>query len=254
MNELRQLQEALQNFLRHDQKEIEQFVVGKNKSEIKKRLEVYQEAYQLRLAENLQKQFPVIYKFLGAEFFSDLAKGYEKTYPPKHYAIRNYGAHFSDYLKSLEKPELAEVACLEWAMAIALDDSPTNETLTLLDFQKLSPENLLEMTFHFHPSLKKLHCDYQTINFWHTLQKNKFKKLAEKLPQKETVAVWSYQNQVYFRSVDDLENNLWIHAQEGKNFSDLSALAAESLPEEEAAHYTAQTILRWLKDGWLVKK
>jgi hypothetical protein len=251
MPDLRTMQKALHDFLRGQSCDIESYVVGKNTAEVKRRLAVYQEAYQLRLEENLKKQYPVLALWLGAEAFTQLALAYEKMFPPTDCAMRHYAAHLAEYFRAVNDVFLFDLATFEWAMNVALDDSADAILLTLADFQKITPDVLLSLRFQFNPSLQLLSLQYNIPVFWQTAQKAKPRVIAEYCPdQRCVVCVWRRETLPYFRCITPLEETLINAAMHNQKFSDLCDLAAASLGEQ-AIDVVAQTILRWLKDGWL---
>lgn len=253
MTDLRTIQQALHQFLQGKASDIYQYVVGKNPAEIKRRLAVYQEGYQLRLEENLRKQYPVLCLWLGGKKFTELALAYDQAFPPTDCAIRYYAQHMPAYFQARAEDFLFDLTVFEWAMNTALDSSSDALLLTPEDFQKITPEALLSITFQFHPSLQFLTLHYDIPTFWRAAQKSKPSTppaySADPLFQ---VAVWRKNTQVYFRTLTALEAELLTAAQQKENFSDLCARAAISSDENEAVNFVAQTVLRWLKDGWLV--
>lgn len=253
MIDLRTLQQALHQFLQGKASDIYQYVVGKNPAEIKRRLAIYQEGYQLRLEENLRKQYPILYLWLGGKKFTELALAYEQAFPPTDCAIRYYAQHMPAYFQSRSEDFLFDLTTFEWVMNTALDSSPDALLLTTEDFQKTAPDVLLAITFQFHPSLQLLTLHYDIPTFWQAAQKSKPLSLpaysADRLFQ---VAMWRKNTQVYFRTLTVLEAELLTAAQQKENFSDLCARAAISSDESQAVNFIAQTVLRWLKDGWLV--
>lgn len=251
MNHLRAIQQSLHNFLRDQPSDIESYVVGKNVAEVKRRLEIYQTAYQLRLEENLKKQYPVILLWLGAEKFTALAIAYESMFPPTDYAIRHYAAHLPKYFHAEGDSFLFDLATFEWAMNVALDDSPNALLLTLNDFQKITPDALLSLTFQFNPSLQLLALHYDIPSFWQAAKKAKPRAMPDYCSDNLChVCIWRRETLPYFRTVPALEAILITQAMQNKNFSDLCEWAADSLGEQ-AVDFVAQMVLRWLKDGWL---
>src|SRR3990167_6273028 len=110
MTDLRELQQALYDFLQGKSSAIESYVIGKNSTEVKRRLSVYQEGYYLRLAENLAKQYPVIFLWLKQEKFTELANEYIQEFPPSDFYLRHYAKHFADFLKAKNQLCLSELA------------------------------------------------------------------------------------------------------------------------------------------------
>ncbi|MCD6047407.1 MAG: uncharacterized protein K0S08_1054 [Gammaproteobacteria bacterium] len=255
MNTLQDIQEALQNYIQGKPSSIEEMIIGKNAKEVKRRLSIYQEAYSLRLAENLQKQYPMLAKALGYDKFQALCKDYQTAYPPTDRIIRRYGAALVPYLKSVPYEQyLIELAEFEWAKAIALDDSAEANLLTLEDLQKLSPEAFTKMRFKFHPSLQFFAFDYDIPNYWMALDKSTHKKL---LPDKAKApyfyANWRKNYIPFHLALTTLTFQLAQAVKNNASFADLCEIAAKDLAEEAASQTVAQTILQWIQHGWLSK-
>src|SRR3989338_769745 len=172
MTTLAELQKSLHDFLQGKPSDIEQHVSGKNITEVKRRLKIYQDAYQMRLLENLRKQFPVLARYLGEEKFVAFATGYEAAFPPQGFAIRRYGEHVAEFLLKTSTGSaesagyLSELAAFEWAMNEALDESADAPLFTQAHLQQFTPDALLAQRFRFHPSLRGLLFHYDIPNFW----------------------------------------------------------------------------------------
>ncbi len=255
MQNLQQLQMDFQNFLEGKNTiNIERWIVAKTPKELDKRLGIYREAYQLRLLENLRKQFPVLLNALGKAAFEVLGKQYIQAYPPDHFAIRLFGQYFPMFLKDCgEYPEyLSELATLEWAMDEALDNSAEQSIFTLEDLQEIGEEKLLTTQFYFQDSLKVLSLAYDIPALWQAVRTyHKLPKNIEAVPT--YVAVWRYQWQPYFFGISEMNWNLIKSAQSGKNFTELCTLAHQNNDEAEAAAKTAEIVMGWINNHWLTK-
>lgn len=256
MTKLFDIQKSFYDYLRGQPSDVEQYVIGKNDHEIKRRLNIYQEAYQLRLLENLRKQYPVLAKYLGEEKFNELAAQYNVDYPPKHYAIRRYGENLANFIQKIreQKRFLSQLAAFEWAMNEALDDSAEAVLYTQEDLQKLTQEALIEQRFHFHPSVHCLIFDADIPAFWQAIRKAQGKKMREPTAEECYYLVWRKDLIPYYQAVEKLEWELIQAAQKHANFADLCELAAQGLTEDAAALVTAQKIFGWIAQGWLVHK
>jgi hypothetical protein len=62
------------------------------------RLNVYRQAYWIRLVECLREEYPVLAATLGTEVFDPLAADYLSLYPSTRYTLGALGRHFADYL------------------------------------------------------------------------------------------------------------------------------------------------------------
>jgi hypothetical protein len=251
MTDLRTIQKSLHHFLQGKPSDVESYVVGKTTDEVKRRLGIYQEAYQLRLEQNVCKQYPVLAAWLGVEKFHTFAGAYDQMFPPRDYAIRHYSKDVPAYFQAKGDSFLYELAMFEWAMNVALDESPDAILLTIQDFQKITPDALLSVTFHFNPALQALRLHYDIARFWLAAKKAMPRTEPDYVADDAFhVYIWRKENLPYFRTVPTLEAELIAAAKQKKNFADLCALAAISL-DDKAVDFVAQTILRWLKDGWL---
>lgn len=107
-------------------------------------LAVYRELYRVRLAEALRLDYPSVLQIVGDERFAELAEQYRRAYPSKHPSLRHYPRHFAALLERCEpaRPELAELAALEWARVDVFDD-PDETPLSLRELARVPPEELV---------------------------------------------------------------------------------------------------------------
>src|SRR5271165_5096559 len=95
------------------------------------RIQVYADAYFLRLRDVLIEDFPTVAKILGAEKFEGLAQDYLRAFPSEHPSVRHLGRALAEYVGSRSDLPyyLADLAQLEWAMIDAFD-APDAQPLT----------------------------------------------------------------------------------------------------------------------------
>ena len=122
MHKLLTLQKALQNFLLHSDAAIKKLIIGTKKFPIKKRLAIYQNAYQLRLVEALGDNFPKLKQYMGDDEFEKCGLHYLAKFPSNYTSIRWFGAELAVYLQAEypDSPWLAELAQLEWTMTFSV--------------------------------------------------------------------------------------------------------------------------------------
>lgn len=65
------------------------------------RLEIYRTAYQLRLHEALESDFPALADYLGPRRFGDLVRGYVRAHPSTSYTLNRLGDHLPEYLRTI---------------------------------------------------------------------------------------------------------------------------------------------------------
>ncbi|MGB0590859.1 MAG: putative DNA-binding domain-containing protein [Myxococcota bacterium] len=128
-------------------------------------LEVYANAYLVRLVECLSESFPAVARTLGEEAFAELAVAYLRACPPSGPNLGTLGAGFTDHLERTRPEEvgaagrtLVALARYEWALEVAFDGSGAEgmDGVSLGDLKALSPEAWLGTRLVANPALKLL--------------------------------------------------------------------------------------------------
>ena len=120
------------------------------------RLQIYQYAYEARLLEALEEDFPMTQEALGQDRFADLITLYLAQFPSRYASLAEVGQNLSNFLKSSslvdQYPFLVDLTRFEWLQvlsAFALE-VPIVEFKLL---QKLTPHQLNQVIFELHPSV-----------------------------------------------------------------------------------------------------
>lgn len=81
------------------------------------RLRVYQEAFWIRMHENLEEDYPEVRRLMRPEPFRRVVRRFITQHPQPHPSLLRLGEAFPLFLGRArpERPELAEVARIEWA-------------------------------------------------------------------------------------------------------------------------------------------
>ena len=122
-----------------------------------RRLAIYRNGYRVRLRDALATEFPGLGTLVGRRF-STLLDSYVEAHPSGHYNIRWHGAGVAAFLEYglpwRNKPELAEMARLDWAISTSFDapDEPVLAAADLADVPadawanlRLSPQSHLQI-------------------------------------------------------------------------------------------------------------
>ncbi|MBJ7553754.1 DNA-binding domain-containing protein [Marinomonas spartinae] len=100
------------------------------------RLNVYRNNVFVSLIEALSDIFPVTHSVVGDDFFRAMARAYIVEHPPSSPILREYGQHFSDFIRGFEAanslPFLADLAALERNL-LTLTHEREHDTLTRED-------------------------------------------------------------------------------------------------------------------------
>ena len=219
------------------------------------RLGIYRNMYRVRLIDALHDTYPVLHQILGDEVFFGLGEAFVAAQPSVHRSIRWYGRELAEYLSRelpyAEQPILSEIAALEWTLSEVFDaaDAVPLERNAL---QALDPLSWPELTFRFHPSLRRMALSWNTVAVWQAVTRE------EEPPQPELAAapvpwvLWRQNLQNYFRSLDAAENAALDAALAGRCFEEICAALGNWLPEEEIPLRAAALMGTWADGGMVV--
>jgi len=252
MGKLQQLQSDFQNYLIQLNGSMDHQVVGTKQAGAMERLEIYADAYRLRLLEALQTDYVALHALLGEEEFDRLGRAYIDSYQPRHFSIRYYGDEMATFLASQKpysrSPWLSETAAFEWAQTLAFDaaDAPVAAEQ---DMAAYPPAAWPRMRFIPHSSVQRL--DF----YWNIPQIWKAATHTQPLPEPQSGkhprawVIWRQQLNNYYRSLE--VDEAWaINAfLKQENFADICAGLCEWVDELNAAAHAASLLKRWIIDG-----
>jgi len=127
------------------------------------RLNVYADAYRLRLIEALQSNYPMLHQVLGDDVFEQLASGYIAFHPSRFRSIRWFGDQLAVFLA--ESPDwsqhgwLQQFAQWEWAIAAAFDAADA-QLLEPAMLGSVAPEDWPSLQFEAHPSIHRMNLQW----------------------------------------------------------------------------------------------
>lgn len=98
--------------------EWESLVCEKPPISTRRRTEIYQQAYQIRLLESLRDDFPKVEELIGDDEFQKLALEFIKKHPSKYVNLGEYSQNFPLFLKE-KSLELFELASVEWIFILS---------------------------------------------------------------------------------------------------------------------------------------
>lgn len=246
------IQQQFKSYLLEEESEITTLITGDTQAFREHRLAIYGEAYINRLYDALYINFSSLYFYLGDDDFDKLALAYIKKYPSKNYCIRNYGEYMVAFLQSepsyRNKPELAELAQLEWMITEATD-AKDMMSLTMEGMAAIPPEEWEDLSFVLHPSVRWLRL---TTNMMEINQALKLDKSVPELIHYQkpiTLLVSRTGLKTHYQTLTPEEAWLIDHIQQGDTFGDLCQELSANLPEEEVAQLVATTLFRWIGQG-----
>ena len=252
---LRQLQQDLQSHVLRGDAAIAEAIVDAPPLPTLERLGIYRNGYRVRLIEALDDTYPKLHAVLGDEIFLALGEEFVAAHRSVHRSIRWYGGEIAQFLRHrspyAEQPILAELAMLEWTLAEVFDaadaDPKPRAALSAID-----PSAWGELRFAFHPSLRRLHLEWNTAAVWQAMSREEPPPDPACAEHPVPWLLWRQNLQNYFRWMTAEEAAALDSAQRGETFGEICAALSDWLPEEEIPLRAASLLATWADSGIIV--
>ncbi|WP_138379843.1 DNA-binding domain-containing protein [Luteithermobacter gelatinilyticus] len=219
-----------------------------------KRLHIYAHAYQARLRETLQKDYPVLQSMLGEAAFGTLCDAYARAHPSRHPSLRFYGQHLSAFLRKeppyRNLPALAEMAAFEWGF-VNVFDAPDASAVCVEDVARIPPPAWTTLRLGFHPSLSLQQTKWNVTAIWSSVSREEQPVLPQELAAPVIVIQWRRDLVSYFRTLDPDEAEVLPLALRQESFP---VLCEQLFREqgEQAPLRAAELLKRWVSEGLVV--
>lgn len=156
------------------------------------RLQIYSNAYILRLREVLAKDFPITARFIGNTHFPLIVEQYLNAYPPADFNIGEVARHWPKFLgvsglsKSL--PYISAVASIEWEIGTTYYSSclPPIDPESL---KKIPQDSWDRAKFILDPTIRFLETDWSVDRVWTHSLANGLSSVSELLEKRFTLIV-----------------------------------------------------------------
>jgi len=252
MNPLHRTQTEFQNYLLRRDGPIVADVVGDARVDAHGRLDIYADAYRLRLLEALESDFVALQAYVGPERFDDIARAYIETHPSEHFSLRYYGQRLARFLADTapykNEPLLAELTTFDWALTDSFDaaDSPV---ATVTDMAQIAPNNWPQLVFVPHASVQRLNLEWNAPMLWKAADKEEPLPAPEKAPYPIGWVMWRQELQIYFRSLSVDEAFALDALLRGETFGAICEGLTEWIDAQNVAVHAAGLLKQWLADG-----
>ncbi len=219
------------------------------------RVEIYIAGYRLRLIEALATDFPGLNALLGTEGFAEVARKYLKAYPSRHFSLRWFGAHLSEFLENAAShhasPLIAQMARFEWALGETFDaaDAPS---AVFADLTRLPATAWAELRIATHPSVREIRLGSLVPSYWRAITDGTPISAAADPGALISWRVWRQALRNLFRSMEPLEavSARWLATE---TFGSLCERLSEDLPIAEVPGYAAGLLRTWLGEGSITR-
>lgn len=213
------------------------------------RLDVYRNAYYLRLEEALARDFPALRAVTGDEAFGRLAAAYLTAHPSTQPSLRFLGQHLQDWLRrACEERALADLAALEWTVLHAFD-APGARSLTVVDLEGISPDRWPELRLALHPSVSLLALETNARETWLAVRRGD--PVPTLQPTREWLVVWRGGSGPQVEAVSAGCQALLAAFAEGSSFASACEALAELTDPDDVPRLAAESLHRALAGGWL---
>lgn len=213
------------------------------------RVAIYANMYLWRLVDALRETFPKLAGYLGDERFAALAEDYVLAHPSEHHDVGQVGRKLADFLRHHphpERPDLADLAELEWARHQVFFESQA-EPVGPDALAGLDPESFARTRLVLTPALRVLILDHVAAPLWRQIEDGGPPDSPE--PGPSAVAVWRRGFEVAHCALPLDEAVAIEGAQSGDPLPAICAAFTDREDPPAAAH---EALSSWLAEGWVL--
>lgn len=229
-------------------------VVADATADAAQRLDVYYQAYRLRLLEALGNDYPELKRFVGDTEFERLARAYVERTPSKHRSVRWFGRTFARFLRSPvcpgAEPVLADIAAFEWMRGEAFD-APDAPRVDVEDIARVAPEHWPSMRLTLQPALRRLMLEWNAPAICSAQSTGSDAPAPEK--RRMEWLLWRRDLEIHWRSLEEAEVAALAAAVSGASFADLCEALLHWIDPDQVALHAAGLLKRWAADGLVAK-
>ncbi|MGH8540098.1 MAG: HvfC/BufC family peptide modification chaperone [Stenotrophobium sp.] len=252
MSALTQLQQDFQNYVYRRDGRMDSQIVHSEQIGSDERLQIYADAYRLRLLEVLGNDYNGLKLLAGAGKFERLAYAYIETHPSTQFNARWYGDGLADFLRGhapwQQEPALTEMAALDWAMSVVFDaaDEPAATVDTVAE---IPPPAWPGMAPVLQSAQRRLGLHWNSAAFRKAADQQTEPPALAPLDAPAEYLVWRKELAVYYRSLETNEAAALTACASGACFAELCEALLQWHDEAEVAMRAAGMLRRWVEDG-----
>lgn len=215
------------------------------------RLDVYLQAYRLRLVDALRSDYPALAAQMDDVDFQEACEDYLQQHPSRHPSLRWLGQKLPDFLRRHaiwgQRADMVELADFEWAQAMAFDAADV-PSLSVDALSSLLPERWLTLGLRFHPSLQQVVCTTNAPQVWHAHVHQRVDIAAEKLAEAQDWLIWREDLQIVYRPLSAAEAHALQAFLDRQSFADVCELLCNYFEPDAVPLHAARYLQQWLQD------
>lgn len=251
MRNLQDLQTHFQNYLLHLNPAIKPAIISTENAGAVTRLEIYRNAYYLRLIEAIEQDYPGLRAFMGIAEFHECLRLFIDKHPSHFRSLRWYGGALPAFLKETKPysdyPWFAEMAEFEWLLVQAFD-AADRSCVTVDDMALVPFEQWPQLRFLLHPSLYCLNLSWNVVALWQAFQEEVEPPMLEQRDL-ATWIIWRNDLHVQFCALEVDAAFVILAMQTGHTFSEICEGLCEWIDEQNVATHAALLLKRFILDG-----
>jgi hypothetical protein len=266
LKSLKDIQKHFQNYLiKHNAKIIKE-IESTAKMPAKRRLDIYRDAYYLRLLEILEEEYPVLRILIGDKDFQFLARAYIDATPSHFRSIQYFARKLPIFIKTYpdlqQQTALAEMAMWECLLAESFEASD-DAMITVNEMATIPLEKWPTMRIIFHPSLRICELNWDVVSLWNEIKESrantqkplKKKSVTQKrlTQQKSFWMIWRKELEVKFTLLQNAEFYMINALQNEKNFSEICEGLCVWVAEENVALHAATLLKQFIFEETISK-
>ncbi len=217
------------------------------------RLNIYHNAYRIRLIDVLLDTFEHTAVYLGDNWFKQLASAYVQFHGSIYTNIGLYGLDFPKFLaKQLpDDLDVSELAEMDWKLRRVFD-GPDSVAMTRSDIQQLASGES-ESRLHFIATMSVITQKFNTLDIWHAINQEQTPPKAQLQTEPVDVLIWRKGYSPHFRSLSVIESSAIAHLTNYRTLDDIGRALGLDYPDVDVATEFGLMLNRWLDDEILCK-
>ena len=215
----------------------------------RERLDIYHNAYRIRLIDVLLDTFEHTAIYLGDDWFNQLAADYVQSHHSTYKNIGLYGREFPQFLAERlpQDKEVSELALMDWKLRRAFDGADS-AVMTHDDLQHLVREESTSIRLQPVPTLTICTQYFNTLDIWHAINQDQPPPVVEQLLQPIDILIWRKGHSPHFRSLAKIETAAIACICSGEALEAIGAVLEKDFPDVDVATEFGLMLHRWLDD------
>ena len=256
MYNLRRIQTELLDYLLDQSPAIEDCIAAGGSIDKRTRLNIYGNAYRMRLRDVIDTDHELLSFYLGDDLFDQLVKGYIEAHPSTYPSLRDFCCEIPNYLKVTppfnDHPEIGELARFERTLLFAFDANDAS-VAEMTELSNVPAAKWPNIQVRFHPSVQLFQTNTNCVDIWQAL-KQKSTPPAAQFTENIAWVVWRTADRITeFRSLSNSEWTMFNAFLQGANLAEVCEQLLQFNQEHEVSEVAVKHISQWIQRGQLVK-